>query len=179
MAFTVVYDACVLYPAPLRDFLIRLARTGLFRAKWTDDILDECFNAIVREREDLKIEDLARTRELMNAAVEDCLVTGYEDLVDSLDLPDADDRHVLAAAIRSDAQVIVTFNLGDFPAGKLAKYNIDAKHPDDFARDVLDLSGGAVTRVVIEQAADLKNPPHDTTRSSGQARFQWASTHGR
>jgi predicted nucleic acid-binding protein len=110
VAFVVVYDACVLYPASVRDLLIRLARTGLFRARWTERILDECFRSIVVGRPDLEGK-LDRTRRLMEAAVPDALVSGFESLAEKLTLPDADDRHVLAAAIRSGAQVIVTANL--------------------------------------------------------------------
>jgi hypothetical protein len=77
-------------------------------------------------------ERLARTRCLMDAAVRDCLVTGYADLVDSLTLPDPDNRHVLAAAIRGGAEVIVTFNLGDFPANALTNFGIEARHPYQF-----------------------------------------------
>ena len=123
MAFVVVYDACVLYPAPLRDLLMRLGASGLVQAKWTDKILDECFANLKEARPDLKDEALARTRALMNAAVRDCLVTGYEGLIDGIALPDADDRHVVAAAIRSAAQVIVTGNLKDFPADALASFD--------------------------------------------------------
>src|SRR5450759_1201889 len=101
MTFVVIYDANVLYPSTLRDVLIRLAQTGLVQAKWTETILDET--------------RLQRTRNLMNLAVRDAVVTGYEPLIGSLNLPDLDDRHVLAAAIRARAQIIVTFNLRDFP----------------------------------------------------------------
>lgn len=69
MAFTVIYDACVLYPAPLRDLLIRLAQTGLIRAKWTNAILDECFDNILENRRDLTRGRLSRTRELINRAI--------------------------------------------------------------------------------------------------------------
>ena len=69
MAFTVIYDACVLHPASLRDLLIRIAASGIVRARWTDRILDECFKSILRERPDLKPRALARTRQLMNEAV--------------------------------------------------------------------------------------------------------------
>lgn len=69
MAFTVVYDACVLYPAPLRDLLIRIANTGIVRARWTDRLLDECFDSIAAQRPDLKSDALARTRRLMGEAV--------------------------------------------------------------------------------------------------------------
>ena len=101
--FTVVYDACVLYPAPLRDFLVRLAVTGAFRARWTEAIHDEWVRNLLANRADLSREKLERTVALMNQAVPDCLVEGYELLIGGLDLPDPDDNHVLAAAIRCDA----------------------------------------------------------------------------
>lgn len=176
MAFVVVYDACVLYPAPQRDLLIRLARTGLFRARWTEMILDECFRNVIENRPDLQPAALARTRELMIKAVPDCLVTGFEPLIDGLELPDADDRHVLAAAIRSAAQAIVTANLHDFPAEKLKPYGVEAIHPDDFVLDLLDLAPGAVASVAADQAASLKSPPRtigdllDTLRAQGLVR---------
>jgi hypothetical protein len=75
MAQVVIYDACVLHPAPLRDLLIRLAQAGLVRARWTHTILDECFRSILRRRPELEV-PLRRTRELMIAAVRDCLVRG-------------------------------------------------------------------------------------------------------
>ena len=78
MAFVVLYDACVLYPAPLRDLLIRLANTGVVRARWSATILDECFRNILENRPDLKPESLERTRELMTQAVPDCMVTNFE-----------------------------------------------------------------------------------------------------
>ena len=111
MAFVVLYDACVLYPAPLRDLLVRIANTGIVRARWSEAILDECFRSILEQRPDLKPDALKRTRELMKQAVPDCLVTGFEALVEGLALPDPDDRHVLAAAIQARAQAIITFNL--------------------------------------------------------------------
>jgi len=159
MPFVVIYDACVLYPAPLRDFLLRLARTGIVQAKWSDKILDECFEAIVRERPDLKPEALERTRRLMREAIPDCMVSGYENLIDGLTLPDPDDRHVLAAAIRSGAQTIVTFNLKDFPVVALDPMGVEARHPDDFVVDQIDLAPGLVVGALLEQVSALKNPP--------------------
>lgn len=159
MAFTVVYDACVLYPAPLRDLLVRLAQTGVFRARWTEAILDEVFRNIVADRPDLSPERLTRTRSLMGEAIRDVLVVGWEELVDGLSLPDSDDRHVLAAAVRGGAQAIVTFNLRDFPKGTLESFGVEAVHPDDFVLDLLDLAPGAVLRALTDQAAGLRNPP--------------------
>lgn len=159
MAFIVIYDACVLYPAPLRDLLMRVAHAGLVRARWTETILDECFSNLASARPDLEPAALARTRQRMNAAVADCLVTGFEPLIASLDLPDPSDRHVLAAAIRSAAQVIVTSNLRDFPADKLSPYGVEALHPDDFVLSLVDLAPGAIATILIQQASALRNPP--------------------
>ena len=157
--FTAIYDACVLYPAPLRDLLLRLAMTELFRARWTDRIHDEWIRGVLKSRNDLTAEQLQRTRQLMNQAVPDCLVTGYGELIDDLELPDASDRHVLAAAIRCQAGVIVTYNLDDFPAEILERYGIGAQHPDEFIVHLLDLDAAAVCAVAGQQRRALANPP--------------------
>lgn len=157
---TAVYDANVLYPAPLRGLFIRLAQAGLVRARWTETIHDEWVRSVLKDNPDLSADRLARTRSLMNDAVRDCLVTGYEDLIDTLSLPDPDDRHVLAAAIRTDAEVIVTFNLKDFPAGTLAAYNVEAQHPDDFLLALFETASGPVCAAVKRQREGLRNPPN-------------------
>jgi hypothetical protein len=83
VAFVVVYDTNVPYPSTLRDLLIRVAQAGLVQAKWTDQILDEAFDSLTSNRPDLSTEALKRTRELMVAAVRDCLIRGYEPLIDA------------------------------------------------------------------------------------------------
>lgn len=158
MRFIVLLDACVLYPAPLRDFLMRLAITGLFAAKWTEQIHDEWTRNLLKKRPELE-PHLARTRTLMNQAVPDCLVTGHENLIDGLTLPDADDRHVLAAAIRCSAQIIVTFNLSDFPQAVLDPYGLEAMHPDVFVEHQLGLHQGLVITAAKRHRDSLKNPP--------------------
>ncbi len=100
-----------------------------------------------------------RTRMLMNAHVRDCLVTGFEPLIAGLELPDPDDRHVLAAAIRAGADVIVTFNLDDFPARRLEPYGIEAQHPDDFISRLLALAPGAVCLAAKRHRESLRQPP--------------------
>lgn len=117
--FTAFLDASVLYPAPLRDLLPELAVSDLHRAKWSNAVHDEWINALLRTRPDLTRERLERTRDLMNAHTRDALVAGYEDMIEVLALPDPDDRHVLAAAIKGRADLIVTANLKDFPADAL------------------------------------------------------------
>lgn len=104
--FTAFYDANVLYPAELRNLLMHLAMTGLFRAKWSDGVHEEWITALLRNRPDLSREKLERTRMLMDKHAADALVTAYEDLIEGLDLPDPDGRPVLAAAIRGQARVI-------------------------------------------------------------------------
>ena len=157
--FTALFDACVLYPAPLRDFLLHLSGTGLFRARWTNEIHDEWMRNLLANRPDLKLEQLQRTRDLMNRAIPDCLVSGHMKLVSSLSLPDPDDRHVLAAAICGHAEVIVTFNEKDFPAATLAKFGVETQHPDEFISHLITLDWSAVCLALKNQRANLKNPP--------------------
>jgi predicted nucleic acid-binding protein len=157
--FSAVYDACVLYPAPLRDLLMHLALTDLYRAKWSDEIHEEWIRNVLLSRPDLSREQLERTRDLMNRAARDALVIGHEYLIPTLDLPDLNDRHVLAAAIRSQSSVIVTFNLRDFPAERLAHYDIEAQHPDEFISDLLDLNPARVLAAIAQCRRTLKNPP--------------------
>jgi hypothetical protein len=170
---TAVYDANILYPAPLRDLFMRLAEVGLVRARWTDVIHEEWTRNVLADNPRLSAERLARTRTLMNEAIRDCLVTGFEDLVASLSLPDPDDRHVLAAAIRAGAEVIVTYNIKDFPEDTLARFDIKAQHPDDFLVSLLDVTPGLVCAAVKRQREGLRNPPKtaeellDTLESQG------------
>jgi predicted nucleic acid-binding protein len=156
---TAVYDANILYPAPLRDLFIRLAQAGLVRARWSDTIHDEWIRNVLKDNPRLSAARLARTRDLMNEAVRDCLVTGYEDLIASLSLPDPDDRHVLAAAIRAGASIIVTYNLIDFPVAALTPFDIEAQHPDDFLGGLFDLAPGVVCAAIKRQRESLHSPP--------------------
>lgn len=156
---TAVYDANILYPAPLRDLFIRLAQAGVVRARWTETIHEEWIRNVLKKNRQLTCEALARTRTLMNEAVRDCLVVGHEDLIDSLALPDPDDRHVLAAAIRTGAEVIVTYNLKDFPADILGQFEVEAVHPDDFLLSLFEQAPGLVCGAVKRQRQGLRNPP--------------------
>ncbi|GGZ90748.1 PIN domain-containing protein [Streptomyces echinoruber] len=159
MAFTVVYDACVLYPSTLRDLLIRIAAAGLVQAKWSERILNEVFENLARNRPDLRQEKLDRTRELMKRAVRDCLVVGHEPLESVFELPDPDDRHVLAAAVKARAQLIVTRNTKDFPSEATAPWDVEAVHPDDFVLAQLDLDRGRIFACVQQIADSWQNPP--------------------
>lgn len=158
--FTAFYDANVLYPAPLRDLLMYLALTGVYRARWSTQVHEEWKRNLLKNRPDLTREKLDRTSSLMDKAVPDGLVTDYEPLIDGLQLPDPDDRHVLAAAIKCGASVIVTFNLKDFPSAILGPLNIEALHPDHFIADLWDLDQAAVLEAARRQRASLKKLPH-------------------
>ena len=162
--FTVVYDACVLYPAPLRDFLMWLGLSGRFRARWSAQIHEEWKRNLLANRPDLCAEQLDRTANLMDLAIPDARVTGYESLMAGLHLPDPGDLHVLAAAIRSNASVIVTFNKKDFPAQVLGEFGIEAQHPDEFIDNLFDLDPAAVVTAAQRQRQQLKTPPIDADR---------------
>ncbi|MBO9550959.1 PIN domain-containing protein [Pseudomonas sp.] len=151
-AFTAICDACVLYPAPLRDLLLRLGGKGIYRARWTREIDEEWKRNLLTNRKDLTRDQLDRLSGLMEAAIPDALISGYEHLGASLVLPDPDDVHVLAAAIACSAQVIVTFNLRDFPASVLQGYSVIALHPDEFIMELWSQDQAGV----LEAAADMR-----------------------
>lgn len=158
MAFVVVYDACVLHGNTCRDLLIRVGQAGLVQAKWSEQILDELIESL--EKRGIGTADkLARLRRLIAASIADSLVTGHDELIESLRLPDPNDRHVLAAAIRSHAQVIVTDNTKDFPASALESWGIEVKTPDDFVRDLIGLDAWTVHSCVRDIVVSRSNPP--------------------
>ncbi|MBT2520918.1 PIN domain-containing protein [Arthrobacter sp. ISL-28] len=162
MVFTVIYDANVLYPSMLRDLLIRVAQAGLVQARWTETILDETFRNLKNNRPDLDPAKLDRTRTLMCAAVADCLVTGYEPLEQVFaNLPDPGDAHVMAAALKVHAQVIVTNNLKHFPEETLTPWGMEAKHPDDFLMDQFHLDAVELHVAIRNISEACRNPPLD------------------
>lgn len=156
--FTAFLDANVLYPAGLRSLLMYLAVEGLFRAKWSDAVHEEWMAAVQRDFPDITRPQLEHIRELMQRHAEDSLVMGYQPLMEGLDLPDPNDRHVLAAAIRCGADVIVTRNVRDFPEDNLDPFGIDAQDPDTFITYLLDLSPGGVVAAARNHRQSLRNP---------------------
>ncbi|GAB6091389.1 PIN domain-containing protein [Spirochaeta dissipatitropha] len=157
--FTVVLDACTLYPAHLRDLLLQLAADGLYRACWTNHIHEEWIGNLLANRPDLTREQLERTRLMMDQYAADSLITGYDKLIESIVLPDSGDRHVVAAAVRAGADGIVTYNLKDFPKESLQEFGIEAIHPDDFLLAQFHLNTGVFIRAVQKMRQRLKNPP--------------------
>lgn len=156
--FTVVLDACVLYPAPIRDILLSLAAEGLFTAKWSDIIQDEWLRNLLKKRADLKKEQLNQTIKAMNQAFPDANVENFEELIPSIKLKDKDDRHVVACAIRCNADLIVTFNIKDFPMKELSKYDIEIQNPDELISNLIDINPKLACKAFNKMVKRLKNP---------------------
>ena len=156
---TALLDANILYPAPMRDILCNWRLAMFFRAKWTAYIHREWIDALLLNQPHRDRAVLERTRSLMDRAVWDCLVTGYETLISALNLPDPDDRHVLAAAITGHCDVIVTCNPQDVPEAVAAPYGIEVQQPDDFLSDHLDLMPVPFCDAVRMIRARLMAPP--------------------
>jgi predicted nucleic acid-binding protein len=157
--FTAFLDANVLYPAPIRDILLFTADQDLYRVKWSDEVNDEWSRNLLKNRKDLTRESVKRTIDNMNLAFEDANVKNYKRLIPTLQLPDSGDAHVLAAAIKCRADVIVTCNLKHFPNKILAQYNMEAVHPDEFLINLLDMDQESFLAAFHLQVAHLKNPP--------------------
>lgn len=155
----VVLDACVLYPAGLRSLMMWLAVHGLIRPKWSEQIHEEWMRNVLKDRPDLTRAHLERTRRLMDEHGGDCLVTGYEQHIASLTLPDMDDRHVVSAGIESGADAIITWNLADFPKKAVKEHGIEVQTPDQLMCALLDERLEEVLAAMRQHRASLKNPP--------------------
>jgi predicted nucleic acid-binding protein len=155
----VIYDSCIFYSFTLRNLFVQLAMAGLYRAKWSEEIHQEWMSSLLRDRPDLSQEKVKKIKNLIDKSVPDCLVKDYEPLVDKLELPDAEDRHVLAAAIQCGAQTIVTNNLKDFPERILNRFNIEIMSPDHFLSDLWDFSPEMILHSLKKCRERLVNPP--------------------
>ena len=168
--FTVVLDACVLYPAPVRDILLHLANLDLYKPKWTKEIQEEWKRSLLENRPDLGANQLDKTIRAMNKAFPDSNVSSYESLINVFRLPDNNDRHVLAAAVRCHAEVIVTYNLKDFPARTLKAFDLEAQHPDTFISNLIDLNPETAVKAFQNQVSFLRNPPLKADQVLGHLR---------
>lgn len=156
--FVVVLDANVLFPFRKRDVLLRFSQAGLFRARWSPQILDEWTRSLLAAKPGLA-ESVLSQREAMRLAFPEACVTGHEPLIGGLKLPDPDDRHVLAAAIRCGAQHIVTENLKDFPDDLLAEFAVEAIDADEFLSRTFDLYPAAALEALKTTRQSYRNPP--------------------
>lgn len=158
MAFVALLDANVLYPAALRDTLLRMAEAGFYRPLWSERILEEMQGGILRRYPDLTEERLAPTLEAMRMAFPDAAVSGYAALVPAME-NHPNDQHVLAAAVVGRADVLVTSNVRHFPVGACDPFGIEVQTPDEFLVHLFHLDPEATVDVLEEQASDKQRPP--------------------
>ncbi|KPQ01018.1 MAG: toxin-antitoxin system Pin family toxin component [Bacteroidetes bacterium HLUCCA01] len=159
MADVAVLDANVLYPAPVRDLLLHLASEELYHPKWSDTIQQEWIRSLLAKRPDIKKSSLTNTREWMEMVYPKAQDRRYGLPKTPISLPDKDDIHVVETAISSGANYIITFNLKDYPTKELAKYGIQAIHPDDFICYLIDLVPDEVLNAFNAQVTSLRKPP--------------------
>lgn len=157
--FKAVLDTNVIFPVVIRDLLFWFAYYELYTPKWSENIFDEWKDVMIRKGVD-EVEALKRVQKA-NKAIPDALVRNYEGLITELKLPDEKDRHVLAAAIKTNANVIVTNNLKDFPEQYLNSFGLKAKSADDFLTDIIDLNQDKAIEAFKEMVLNRKNPAMD------------------
>ena len=160
---TAFLDANVLYPALLRNVLMYLALARLFRPLWSEAVHSEWMTALRRDHPDLTERQVQRTYRLMIEHVPGAMVTGYEGRIGALSLPDAEDRHVLAAALHGGASLIVTRNLRHFPARVLKAHGVRAVTPDTFLSGLVRRQSEAVSGALRELRLALKAPPYSVS----------------
>ena len=156
VAFPAFFDACALYGATLNDVILRLADGGAYRALWSDGVLDEVRRNVIDDG--YQAAEIDRRLNTMREYFPDAIVNGYGDLVETMTCHPKD-RHVLAAAVRANADVLVTFNLKDFPPESTHAFEVEIVHPDEFLLDQLDLYPGLVLRTIRELSEDYDSPP--------------------
>lgn len=157
--FIGVLDTNVIYPIEIRDLLFWFAYYDLFTPKWSKHIFKEWEEVMVRKG--VSLEDAKKRSHKANLAFPDAFVENYENLIPNLHLPDKDDCHVLAAAIKTNANVIVTNNIKDFPKEYLAQFGISVKTADDFIADIIDLNNEIALQAFLELVLNRKNPNLD------------------
>lgn len=157
MAFAVVLDSNVLYSVALTDLFITLTGSGFYRVHWSPDILDEALRNLI-EQNPGKEGALRERFEDMTSAEPSALVDPPPELIAAM-TNDPKDRHVLAAAVHARAEVIVTFNLADFPAESCEPHFIEAQHPDEFTSYSVDVDPAAIWRAIQRMAGRRSRPP--------------------
>lgn len=157
--FTCVLDTNVMYPLWIRDLLLWFAHYDLFTPKWSKHIFDEWLDVMLRK--EISEKEAQKRINFVTEAFPDAFVENYEPLIGTLDLPDEKDKHVLAAAIKTNANLIVTNNLKHFPKEYLAGYGLSAKTVDDFFTDIIDLNQKTSLKAFRDLVLNKKNPPLD------------------
>lgn len=157
--FTAVLDTNVVYPVIIRDILFWFAYYDLYTPKWSEHIFDE-WKRVMKEK-GVSEEEADKRILKANSAFPDALVKNYKGLIEHLELPDKDDRHVLAAAIKTNANLIVTSNIKDFPEEYSQSFGLNAKTADDFLTDIIDLNQEQAVAAFKEMVLNKKNPKQD------------------
>jgi len=159
LAFVALLDANVLYPANLRDALLRLAEAEIYQVSWSRKILDEMARNVLENNPDLSEERIERLVRTMERAFPEAMVPGHEPLILSM-INDPKDRHVMAAAVRGRADVIVTSNVKDFPLEACEPYDVDVQTPDEFLQYQWEIGDpDFLLRVFDDWVLHLTNPP--------------------
>jgi predicted nucleic acid-binding protein len=164
--YTAVLDANVLYPRLIRDVLLSLADAELYSARWSASIRAEWTRHLLLDHPDMGVK-ISAIADAMEAAIPDCMIVGYEHLVESLSLPDADDRHVLAAAIVGHADAIVTLNIRDFPASAIEQFGVEAQTPDEFVLNQIMLEKIPALTAIKRMRLRWQNPTCDALELIG------------
>jgi len=157
--FTCVLDTNIIIPIEIRDLLFWFAHDDLYTPKWSKHIFDEWED--VMRRKNIKEDEIKKRIGWASLAFPDAMVENYEVLIGGLTLPDEKDRHVLAAAIKTNANIIITNNLKDFPAEYLAKFGLLAKSADDFLTDTIDLNQEVAVNSFRKLVLNRRNPDLD------------------
>jgi len=154
----VLCDANVFYSILMTDLILSLGEAGLFRPRWTNKIHEEWIRNVLEDQPERKREELERRRAFMDQAINHDLIESYEHHIANLNLPDPDDRHVLAAAIEAGAEIVLTYNLRDFPAAVLTAYGISPLHPDEFLCQQMTAEPILVMEVIEKMRMKRKRP---------------------
>jgi len=152
-----VLDANVLVPASLRDTLLRAAEEGLFVPFWSDSVLSEVHRTLVNNRT-ASVESATRLIVAIQRTFPDATTTTERSLTDQL-TNDPKDRHVLAAAIATEAALIVTFNVRHFGERDLSQHLVSAWTPDMLLQRLLRDHRDDVVALLVKQAGELKRRP--------------------
>jgi predicted nucleic acid-binding protein len=149
--YSVLLDACVLIPMPLADTLLRMAEAPrLYLPKWSDPIMEEVTRNLIGKFNMDPVKARHREEEVRRHFPE-AWVEGFEPLIDVM-TNDPKDRHVLAAAVRSHCELIVTYNRRDFPKNSVEQFDIEVQGPSTFLRGLYDLDPGLTVHKLYEQA---------------------------
>lgn len=156
MSFRVFLDTCVLYPGTLADLLLRVAEQGAYAPHWSSDVLSELKRNLAKIP---AVQSTGAERRIsqMERAFPYASVSGYADLIGAMTCA-PEDRHALAAAVRADCQVLVTYNVRDFPHSSTEEYDVVVLSPGHFLLDQLDLHPRWVVRSLLEQSRHSSRP---------------------